>query len=281
MLARWHGWGAAGQLFDRPEFEAERERLAEMLGPAGYRSAQRTTLNAHYTDARIVRPIWQALAAAGITTGVALEPGAGRGAFLAEAPEGFRVLGVELDPATARVAQALADRRHDVVQGDFAELRLVPGAADSVVGNVPFGRFALFDPKHNPGRRLSIHDHFIAKAAAGLRPGGIALVVTSRYTMDKRDGAARAAIGAHADFIGAVRLPSDAHRTEAGTKVVTDVLVLRGRAPDEAPNHAPGWDDPPVQITTWQGEALDEPTFDELEARLDEQLLGERVADLN
>jgi N12 class adenine-specific DNA methylase len=228
------------------------------LGPVGYAAAARTTLNAHYTDARIVRPLWQAVQRAGVDGGIVLEPGVGRGSFVADAPGAFRVLGVELDPATARVADALSDERHAIVQADFAELRLVPAAA-AVVGNVPFGKYALFDPEHNPRRRLSIHDHFIAKSVAALRPGGVAVLVTSRYTLDKLDGAARTAIGERADFLGAVRLPSHAHQAEAGTRVVTDVLVLRRRRPGEAPNHAVGWDEPPVRIAAWAGQALTEP----------------------
>ena len=118
---------------------------------------------------------------------MALEPGCGRGTFLAQAPDAWRVLGVELDPSTARVAEALADERHAVVAGDFAAMALAPGTAQAVVGNVPFGSYALFDPDHNPQRRLPIHDHFLAKAVTALAPGGVAVVVTSRYTLDKLD----------------------------------------------------------------------------------------------
>jgi N12 class adenine-specific DNA methylase len=258
-LARWHGWGAAPQVFDRPEFAGEREVLRETLGLDGFAAAARTTLNAHYTDPEIVRAMWGVVEALGATGGVALEPGCGRGTFLAEAPPSWRVLGVELDPSTARVAEALADGRHAVVAGDFAALQLVPGAAQAVVGNVPFGSYALFDPDHNPQRRLSIHDHFIAKAVTALAPGGVAVVVTSRYTLDKLDPAARQAIGERADFVGAVRLPGTAHEAEAGTRVVTDVLVLRARPAGEPARHALGWDDPPEAVARWGGEPLAEP----------------------
>jgi N12 class adenine-specific DNA methylase len=190
---------------------------------------------------------------------VALEPGCGRGTFLTEAPDSWRVLGVELDPSTARVAEALADERHVAVAGDFAAAQLTPGAAQAVVGNVPFGSYALFDPDHNPQRRLSIHDHFIAKATTALAPGGVAVVVTSRYTLDKLDPAARQAIGDRADFLGAVRLPGTAHEAEAGTRVVTDVVVLRARAAGEPARHATGWGDAPMETTSWAGEALAEP----------------------
>jgi N12 class adenine-specific DNA methylase len=259
MLQRWHGWGAAPQLFDRAEYSEDRARLKMLLGPVGFAAAARTTLNAHYTDPRIVRPMWAALADLGVVEGTVLEPGCGRGSFLAEAPDGYRVVGAELDPATARVAQMLADPRHLVVQADFAEKRLNPGILSASIGNVPFGRYALFDPEHNPRRRLPIHDHFVLKAVSALAPGGVAVLVTSRYTLDKLDGSARAAIGEHADFLGAVRLPGTAHQAEAGTQVVTDIVVLRARHAGDAPHHAPGWDKPPTEITAWAGRDLEHP----------------------
>jgi N12 class adenine-specific DNA methylase len=258
-LGRWHGWGAAPQVFDRPEFAAERDELRERLGPAGFNAAARTTLNAHYTDPRTVEAIWATVDALGVSGGLALEPGCGRGSFLAAAPAGWRVLGVELDPATARVAQALADARHAVVAGDFATVRLEPGRAQAVVGNVPFGNYALFDPEHNPQRRLSIHDHFLLKATTALAPGGVAVVVTSRFSLDKLDPTARAAIGERADFLGAVRLPDTAHRAEAGTTAVTDIVVLRARPDGTSARHAAGWDDGPVEVTSWDGRPLAEP----------------------
>jgi N12 class adenine-specific DNA methylase len=259
LLDRWHGWGAAAQVFDRPEFADERQQLEELLGEAGYRAARRNTLNAHYTDPALVAAIWRTVAAAGITEGSFIEPGCGRGTFLALAPEGMRGLGVELDPTTARVADLLADRRHDVHNADFAKLSVTRGRATAAVGNVPFSEVGLFDPEFNPDRALSMHDHFCAKAAATLRPGGVAILITSRYTLDKRTPGGREFIGQFADFVGAVRLPSSAHRQEAGTSVVTDVLVLRGRAPGAPADHAPGFLEPVAELAEWQGQALFEP----------------------
>ncbi len=248
VLARWHGWGAAPQLFDRTELARERERLRSLLGPSGYDAAARTTLNAHYTDPRIVAAMWEAVGALGIRAGVFLEPGSGRGSFLDAAPESFCGVGVELDPTTAEVAAALTDDRHRVIPADFGKLRLRPGTVDVVVGNVPFGDYGIFDPAFNAGLRWPIHDHFIIKSLAALAPGGVAVVLTSRYTLDKIDGLARRAMGERADFLGAVRLPSNAHEATAGTRVVTDVLVFRARAADAGASHAPGFLDPPRRL---------------------------------
>lgn len=247
-LAEWHGWGAAPQLFDKPEYAADRDALEQRLGTPAFRSAARTTLNAHYTDPRIVAAMWETVTSAGIESGPVLEPGCGSGEVLAAAPEGFSGVGVELDPTTARIAQSRLGDAHEVVTANFAEYDVQPGRYAAVVGNVPFGDIQMFDPVHNPARKLSIHDHFISKATSGLAPGGITAMVSSRYTLDARDPAAREAIGAHADFVGAVRLPTSAHQGHAGTKVVTDVLVFRGRQPGAEPNHAPGFLEPPERI---------------------------------
>ena len=130
----------------------------------------------------------------------------------------FCGVGVELDPTTAEVAAALTDDRHRVIPADFGKLRLRPGTVDVVVGNVPFGDYGIFDPAFNAGLRWPIHDHFIIKSLAALAPGGVAVVLTSRYTLDKIDGLARRAMGERADFLGAVRLPSNAHEATAGTR---------------------------------------------------------------
>ncbi|MGH9090844.1 MAG: hypothetical protein ACRDZR_05625, partial [Acidimicrobiales bacterium] len=258
-LDRWHGWGAAPQVFDRAEFTTDRAHLRTLLGEEGYQAAARNTLNAHYTDAGLVTAIWSAVQAAGITDGIFIEPGCGRGNFISLAPEQMRGLGVELDPATARVAELLADPRHLVINQDFASLSIRPGTAVAAVGNVPFANVGLFDPMFNPDRKLSMHDHFLAKAAALLAPGGVGVLITSRYTLDAVTTGGRQAIGRYADFIGAVRLPSAAHRREAGTSVVTDVVVLRGRGPDTPADHAPGFLDRAGEVAEWRGRPLAEP----------------------
>jgi N12 class adenine-specific DNA methylase len=275
VVQRWHGWGAAPQLFDRAEFARDRSRLRDLVGGPGLAAAARTTLNAHYTDGLLVDAMWDTVEALGPPGGVFLEAGCGRGTFLDRAPANWAGLGVELDPTTARVAEALVDHRHRIVTADFASVALTKGQAGAVIGNVPFGSVKLFDPIHNPGRRMAIHDHFVAKAAATLAPGGIGVVVTSRYTLDKLDDTARRAIGDHADFLGAVRLPVTAHQAEAGTSVVTDVVVLRGRAEGEPARHVQGWDTAPVTITDWDSEALSAPVrISAYYASHPEQVLG-------
>lgn len=253
-LSTWHGWGAAPRVFDAAEHASTRDELARLLGRDGVSAAARTTLNAHYTDPQLVDELWRSVTSLGIAGGPVLEPGCGSGEVLAAAPAGFAGVGVELDPATARVAAArLAGAGHEVVTGSFAEVRVQDGTASAVVGNVPFGRFALYDPEHNPARVLSIHDHFLLKSVTALAPGGVAAVITSRFTLDARTPAGRMTIGEHADFLGAVRLPSNAHRAHAGTGVVTDLVLLRRRAEGEPANHAEGFLDRPVEF----GEADD------------------------
>ena len=252
-LANWHGWGAAPQVFDRPEFTAERERLRLLLGPLGYDAAARTTLNAFFTAPELVRAMWSAVERLGVNSGVALEPGCGRGSFLSLAPERFVGVGIELDPTTAEVASHLVADRHRIVAADFAKTRIRRGSVDVVIGNVPFGRYGVFDPEFNAANRLAIHDHFIVKSLAALAPGGIAVLLSSRYSLDKADPTARRAMGEQADFLGALRLPSVTHQATAGTRVVTDVLLFRGRA-DGAPSaHANGFLDPPIAVVGGDG----------------------------
>jgi N12 class adenine-specific DNA methylase len=247
LMGRWHGWGAAPQIFAHPDWAAERAELEELVGADGVASAERTTLNAHYTDPRIARAMWDAVPAS--HHGPTLEPGCGRGVFMALAPDDASVVGVELDPTTARVAQARFAGRREVIGGSFADTPIANGQAVAAIGNVPFGAYRLFDPTDNPARRLSIHDHFLAKSARSLAPGGIGIMLTSRYTMDAIDPAGREAIGAHADFVGAARLPSTAHVQEAGCEVVTDIVVLRGRAPGTPASHVSGFvDQAPADI---------------------------------
>lgn len=248
QLGRWHGWGAAPQLFDRPEFEDLRAELHARLGDDGFDAARRTTLNAHYTDPRLVEALWATVEGLGVHGGTFLEPGCGAGGVMDAAPPGWHGLGIELDPSTARIAAARLGDRHQVETANFARVQVVAGAAAAVVGNVPFGRVQLHDPDHNPDRQLSIHNHFLAKSAATLAPGGVAAVITSRHTLDALDDSARQFIGGRADFVGAIRLPEVAHETFAGTRVVTDLVVLRGRNPGAPASHAPGFLDQPTVL---------------------------------
>ena len=236
VLARWSGFGAIPQVFDesRAEYAGVREQLHALTTDEEYAALRRTTINAHYTDAAYVQAIWDALAGLGFTGGQVFEPGCGSGNFFGLAPDSAAMTGVELDPVTAGITAALYPHAR-VITGSFAKTRLPADSFDAVVGNVPFANIKLHDPVYNGGGRLSMHDHFIVKSLALVRPGGIVALLTSRYTMDGRNPQARRQITEMADLVAAVRLPSGAHRRAAGTDAVTDLLILRRRMPGEPP----------------------------------------------
>jgi N12 class adenine-specific DNA methylase len=239
VLARWSGWGAVPEVFDpgRADYQWAREQLAGLLSPQEMAAAARNTLNAHYTDAAIVRAAWGAVRDLGFTGGRVLEPGCGSGNFIAFAPGSAQLTGVEVDPVTAGIAAALHPHAQ-ILPESFAATRDPDGCYDLAIGNVPFGKAALHDKRHNPAGH-SIHNHFIIKSLHLVRAGGLVAVLTSRYTMDARNPAARREIAALADLVGAVRLPSGAHQRAAGTSVVTDLLILRRREPGREPDATP------------------------------------------
>ena len=235
-LARWSGWGATPTVFDpaRDEFADERDRLHRLLTPQQYQAAARTTLNAHYTDAALASVMWDAIDARGFvdTPGRVLEPGCGAGNFLGLAPDSARELvGVELDPTTAAIAATLYPHAH-IRAESFADTRLPANSFDLTIGNVPFGQTALHDKVHNAAGH-SMHNHFIIKSLALTRPGGVVAVLTSHWSLDATNPAARREIAAMADLVTAIRLPGSAHQKAAGTQVVTDLLVLRRRRPND------------------------------------------------
>ena len=174
VLARWSGWGAVPEVFDatRTELAWAREAMAGLLGPDEIAAAARNTLNAHYTDAALVREIWEGVRRLGFTAGEVLEPGCGSGNFIGFAPPGARVTGIELEPVTARIATALYPDAA-ILNESFADTRAPEGSYDLAIGNVPFGSFALNDRRHNAAGH-SIHNHFILKS---LCSGGIFLGV--------------------------------------------------------------------------------------------------------
>jgi N12 class adenine-specific DNA methylase len=238
VLARWSGWGAVPDVFDdtRTEFAWAREQLATLLSPAELAAARRNTINAHYTDAAMVKVLWDAACKLGFEHGRVLEPGSGSGNFIAFAPDGTHVTGVELDPVTAGIAAALYPQAQ-ILAESFADTRDADGSYDLVIGNVPFGNAVLHDRRHNAAGH-SLHNFFILKSLRLTRPRGLVLALTSRYTMDARNPAARCEIASLADLVGAVRLPSGAHQRAAGTSVVTDLLILRRREPGRQPDPA-------------------------------------------
>lgn len=237
MLARWGSWGATGvaEIFDesRAEYEPDRVELRELLDEAEYAAARRTVINAHYTDPVIAGQIWGALQGLGFQGGRVLEPGSGAGTFIGLAPEEAQVTGVELDPVTAAISQAIYPQA-TIRTESFADTRMPGGVFDAAVGNVPFSRTSLHDPRHNAAGH-SMHNHFILKSLALTRAGGVVAVISSAFTLDAQNPTARRGMAATADLLGAVRLPTGAHRRAAGTDALTDVLIFRRRLPGEEP----------------------------------------------
>lgn len=233
VLARWSGWGAVPDLFDvrRDTFTSQREYLKTVLTATQYRAAEASILNAHYTDPAIAAAMWTAVQEAGFSGGRVLEPGCGAGTFMGLAPADAQMVGVENDPITAAVAAHLYPSAQVRLEG-FESTRVPNNSFAAAVGNVPFGKFTVADPAHNPNG-FSIHNAFLLKAVNLTAPGGYVVALSSHFTMDATSPRARQAIAARAELLGAVRLPTNAFQRVAGTSVITDVLVLRRREPGE------------------------------------------------
>ena len=231
LLSRYVGWGGLADAFDpdKPAWADEYRQLAASLTPEEYEAARASTLNAHYTSPTVIRAMYDAVAQMGFTSGNILEPSMGVGNFFGMLPDSMqasRLYGVELDSITGRIAQYLYPKANITVAGfettdrhDFFDL---------AIGNVPFGNYQVNDRAYN---RLgfSIHNYFFAKAIDQVRPGGVIAFVTSRYTMDAQNPEARRYIAQRAELLGAIRLPNDAFRANAGTEVVSDILFLQKR----------------------------------------------------
>ena len=211
------------------------DELCSLLSPEEYESAKRTTFSQFFTSPVVMHAMHDALSRLGVSPdATVLEPGCGTGQFMANAPASQRFIGVELDSLTGRIARVL-NPRADIRIENIRDSKLPP--VDAVIGNVPFANVHL----DFHGQKLSLHDYCIAKSVEALKPGGVLAVVTSHFTLDKQNAAARELIAEQADFLGAIRLPCDAFKRE-GTEVTTDILFLRKRAPGQAPNHAdPEW----------------------------------------
>ena len=242
-LRRFGGFGAVAlSIFPDPVtgrfkdgWQAIGEEMKSLLSPEEYGSAKRTTFSQFFTSPVVMRSMHDALGRLGVQQGaVVLEPGCGVGNFMSHAPAGQRFIGVELDGISGRISRALHPQA-DIRIENFRDTKLPQ--LDAVIGNVPFANIGL----EYQGQKLSLHDFFIAKSVDALKPGGVLAVVTSHYTLDKQNAAARDLLASKADFLGAIRLPCEAFKRE-GTAVTTDILFLRKRAPGQEPNHAdPEW----------------------------------------
>ena len=237
-LARFVGWGGLSGIFDetKADWAPLRAQLKETLSEEEYAAAQKSTLNAHYTSQDVISALYDALEHIGFRGGRVLEPSAGIGHFAGAMPANLRANSrwtmVELDPVTGGIAKALYPNADVRVQG-FETALLPDNYYDAAISNVPFGDIRIHDRRYKPYLTRSIHNYFFVKALDKVRPGGVVAFVTSRYTMDSTQAEdVRRYLGTKADLLGAVRLPDTAFRSNAGTDVVTDILILKKRAPD-------------------------------------------------
>ena len=241
VLSQYVGWGGLADAFDpgKDSWAKEYAELKGLLSEDEYAAARSSTLNAHYTSPTVIRSIYDAVERMGFHSGNILEPSMGVGNFFGMLPDTLqdsRLYGVELDSITGRIAKKLYPQADITVAGfettdrrDFYDL---------AVGNVPFGQYKVNDKAYNK-LGFSIHNYFFAKAIDQVRPGGIVAFVTSRYTMDSKDSTARKHMAERADLLGAIRLPNNAFRANAGTDVVSDIIFLQKR--DRPIDHEPDW----------------------------------------
>ena len=241
VLSQYVGWGGLADAFDpsKDSWAKEYAELKGLLSEDEYAAARSSTLNAHYTSPTVIRGIYDAVKRMGFRSGNILEPSMGVGNFFGMMPDSMadsRLYGVELDSITGRIAKKLYPQADITVAGfettdrrDFYDL---------AVGNVPFGQYKVNDKAYNK-LGFSIHNYFFAKAIDQVRPGGVIAFVTSRYTMDSKDSTARKHMAERADLLGAIRLPNNAFRANAGTDVVSDIIFLQKR--DRPIDHEPDW----------------------------------------
>ena len=241
VLAQYVGWGGLADAFDpsKENWSAEYTQLKGLLTEEEYAAARASTLNAHYTSPVVIRAIYNAVEKMGFQSGNVLEPSMGIGNFFGMLPDSMassRLYGVELDSITGRIAQKLYPQADITVAGfettdrrDFYDL---------AVGNVPFGQYKVSDKAYNK-LGFSIHNYFFAKTIDQIRPGGVIAFVTSRFTMDSKDSTARKYMAERADLLGAIRLPDNAFKANAGTEVVSDIIFLQKR--DRPADIEPAW----------------------------------------
>ncbi|MFW0120226.1 helicase-related protein [Rothia sp. P5764] len=236
VLAQYTGWGAGdlSEIFNEANRETEPDRfeLKELLGEESYRQAARGVNYAHYTDPTYTKAVWQGLKKYGFSGGQVLEPGSGIGNFISQAPADTRVTGIEIDPTSAAISAYLYPEA-TIRNESFADSFIPNGYFDAAIGNVPFSQTVLHDPRHNAAGH-SMHNHFIIKSLNLTKPGGMVALITSTGTLDAAGSSAREAMYAQADLMGAYRLPERAF-DNAGTTVMTDLLIFRKRLENETP----------------------------------------------
>jgi len=242
VLSKYVGWGGLSEAFDEnnPAWTTEYLELSSVLTPEEYASARESTLTAFYTPPEVITAIYKAMEQMGFKDGNLLEPSCGIGNFIGMLPDAMqdsKIYGVELDTISAGIAQQLYQKTTIVAQG-FEETNLPDSFFDGVVGNVPFGDFKVSDKRYDKHKFL-IHDYFFAKSLDKLRPGGVMALVTSKGTMDKENSAVRKYIAQRAELLGAIRLPNNTFKGNAGTEVVSDILILQKR--DRLIDIEPDW----------------------------------------
>lgn len=242
ILSRYVGWGGLSQAFveQSENWSNEFVELYAELSPEEYREARASTLNAFYTSPTVIKAMYEALNNMGLKSGNVLEPSCGVGNFMGLMPEnmnGINMFGVELESISGRIARQLYPQNHIAIQG-FETTTYPDNFFDCVIGNVPFGNYKVADRRYDQ-YNFMIHDYFIAKSLDLVRPGGVVAVVTSSGTLDKQNPSVRQYIASHADLLGAIRLPNNAFRKNAGTDVVSDILFFQKR--DRSSLEQPSW----------------------------------------
>ena len=235
VLARYVGWGGIPNAFDshKEDWAKEYRQLKGLLSESEWKAAMQSTTNAHFTSVEVIRAMYHGLESLGFTGGRVLEPSCGVGNFAGAMPASLlpnvkSLTMVELDEVTGNIAKALYPNAKVMVQG-FETAVIPDNYMDLAIGNVPFGNYAIFDKAYPKAVTSSIHNYFFAKSIDKVRPGGVLCFITSRYTMDARDSSVREYMMQRADLLGAIRLPDTAFKANAGTDVVTDILVFKKR----------------------------------------------------
>ena len=242
ILSKYVGWGGLSMAFDENNaaWADEFKELYASLSPEEYRAAMESTLTAFYTPPVVIKGMYEALERLGFSEGSILEPSCGTGNFFGLLPDtmaGSKLHGVEIDPLTGKIAKQLYQKANIAVQG-FEETKLPDDHFDVVIGNVPFGDFKVNDSRYN-AQKFLIHDYFFAKALDKVRAGGVIAFITSKGTMDKASPEIRKYIAQRAELLGAIRLPDNTFRANAGTEVTSDILFLQKR--DRVIDAEPDW----------------------------------------